>query len=251
MALTQNQKRILRNANSRLSTILDKAAVTEPSLYYAPAVQDALDALEGRTRFVAGDLKAAKSFLRKKTSTVKGARKWAAQQGLQPLPPANPDAMTETEKREIDTANKRLEAMRKRGDTIPERYQEIDRFRKDTRQLAHEFLQDPRTVKKPRKVYQQLPAKLGQKVKQLSDAYRNKLQGDTYYDARKSGEIDEDVEFDTFTRSTTPPQFTGADLERWVKANAPKMYDEILTMTGDGAENYGDYWRIIEGLTFK
>lgn len=251
MALTSNQRRILSKANSRLSAILEKSGSLEPAIYYSPAAQDALEALEGRTRFSASDLKAAKSFVRKKTSTVKGARKWAAQQGLQPTPPQKPAALTETQRREIDTANKRLAAMRKRGDAIPERYAKIDRFRKDTVSLAREFLQNPNTLKQPRKVYQKLPAKLGQKVKLLADSFKLKQQGDVYYDARESGEIGDDVKFDTFKREATPPSFTGVELERWVKENAPQAYDEILRMTGDGAENYGDYWKIIEEMEFK
>lgn len=251
MALTKNQRRILRNANSRLLGILNKAAGNEPALLYAPAVQTALDALEGRTTFTAADLKAAKSFMRKNSSTVKGARKWAAQQGLHPTQPAKPDALTATQKREIDTANKRLNAMRKRGDAIPERYKEIDRFRKNTAALAHEFINNPKTTKRPRKPFQRLPAKLGERVKKLADAYRNKQLGDTYYEMIRAGEIDDEVAFNEFTRNAQPPQFSGDDLARWARKNAPHVYDEINRATGRGAENVGDYWDIIRGLNFK
>lgn len=251
MALTKNQRNILKRANSRLSNIMEKAAGAEPALYYSPAVQDALTDLQGETKFRAENLKAAKSFLRKKTSTVAGARTWAAEMGLQPVPPAKSDAMTETEKREIDTANKRLAAMRKRGDEIPERYKNIDRFRKDTAALAHEFLQNPKTLKKPRKAYKQLSAKLGARVKKLADAYRLKITGDSYYDARQHGEIEEDVSFNEFSRNAQTPEFSGEELARWTRTNAPHAYDEINRMTGRGAENVGDYWDIIRGMNFK
>lgn len=251
MALTKSQQRILRNANARLGRILGKSAANEPALMYSPAVDDALNALEGRTKFTAADLKAAKSFLRKKTSTVTGARKWAAQQGLQTPPPQKSDALTATQKREIDTANKRLSAMRARGDKIPERYKGIDRFRKDTAALAHEFINNPKTVKRPRKAFKQLPAKLGERVKKLADAYRNKQLGDTYYELIRTGEIDEGVAFKEFEQNAQPPHFTGDDLARWAKKNAPHVYDEINRATGRGAKNVGDYWNIIRGLNFK
>ena len=182
MALSKNQRNILKRANNRLSGILNKAAANEPALMYSPAVDAALSELEGRTKFTASDLKVAKSFLRKKTSTVTGARKWAAQQGLQTPPAQKSDALTATQKREIDTANKRLSAMRARGDKTPERYKGIDRFRKDTAALAHEFINNPKTTKRPRKSFKQLPAKLGERVKKLADAYRNKQLGDSYYE---------------------------------------------------------------------
>lgn len=251
MALTKNQRNILKRANSRLSGILNKAAGNEPAIYYAPAVQDALQALEGETKFRAKDLSAAKSFLRKKTSTVTGARTWAAEMGLQPMPTAKPDALTETQKREIDTANKRLSAMRARGDEIPARYKEIDRFRKDTAALAHEFVNNPKTTKRPRKAFKQLPAKLGQRVKKLAEAYRTKQLGDAFYEARRNGDIEESVSFKEFSQNAQPPQFTGDDLARWAKKNAPHVYDEINRATGRGAENVGDYWDIIRGLNFK
>ena len=250
MALTKTQQRILRNANARLGRILGKSAANEPALMYSPAVDDALNALEGRTKFTAADLKAGKSFLRKKTSTVTGARKWAAQQGLQTPPPQKSDALTATQKREIDTANKRLAAMRKRGDKIPERYKGIDRFRKDTAALAHEFINNPKTTRRPRKSFKQLPAKLGERVKKLADAYRNKQLGDAFYEARRNGEIGEDVSFHEFSQNAEPPQFTGVDLERWAKKNAPHVYDEINRATGRGAKNVGDYWNIIRRLNF-
>ena len=250
MALSKNQRNILKRANSRLSGILNKAAGNEPAIYYAPAVQDALQALEGETKFRAKDLPAAKSFLRKKTSTVTGARKWAAQQGLQTPPPQKSDALTATQKREIDTANKRLAAMRARGDKIPERYKGIDRFRKDTAALAHEFINNPKTVKRPRKAFKQLPAKLGARVKKLADAYRNKQLGDAFYEARRNGEIGEDVSFREFSQNAEPPKFTGDDLERWARKNAPHVYDEINRTTGRGAEYVVDYWNIIRGLNF-
>lgn len=250
MALTKNQRNILKRANSRLSGILNKAAGNEPAIYYAPAVQDAFQALEGETKFRAKDLSAAKSFLRKKTSTVAGARTWAAEMKLQPMPAAKPDALTETQKREIDTANKRLAAMRARGDKIPERYKGIDRFRKDTAALAHEFINNPKTVKRPRKAFKQLPAKLGARVKKLADAYRNKQLGDAFYEARRNGEIGEDVSFREFSQNAEPPKFTGDDLERWARKNAPHVYDEINRTTGRGAENVGDYWDIIRRLNF-
>ena len=251
MAFTKNQRNILKRANSRLSNIMEKAAGAEPALYYAPAVQDALTDLQGETKFRAENLKAAKSFLRKKTSTVAGARTWAAEMGLQPVPPAKPDAMTATEKREIDTANKRLAAMRKRGDEIPERYKNIDRFRKDTAALAHEFLQNPKTLKKPRKVYKQLPAKLGERVKKLADAYKNMLTREEYYRAKEAGEIPEELSYDEFAHNYQPPEFTGLDIARWARINGPHAYDDINQMTGRGASNVGDYWKIIEGFNFK
>lgn len=251
MALSKNQRNILKRANSRLAGILNKAAGNEPALYYAPAVQDALQALEGETKFRAKDLSAAKSFLRKKTSTVAGVRTWAAEMKLQPMPTAKPDALTATQKREIDTANKRLSAMRARGDKIPERYKGIDRFRKDTAALAHEFINNPKTTKRPRKAFKQLPAKLGERVKKLADAYRNKQLGDTYYEMIRTGEIDEGVAFKEFEQNAQPPQFSGDDLARWAKKNAPHVYDEINRATGRGAENVGDYWDIIRGLNFK
>lgn len=240
MALTKNQRNLLKRANNRLSAILDKAANTEPALSYAPAVQDALNALEGRTSFLADDLKAAKSFLRKKTSTVTGARVWAAEQKLQPMPPAKPSALTEEEKRDIDVANKRLEAMRKRGDEIPDRYKNIDRFRKDTAALAHEFVQNPKTVKKPRKAFKQLPANIGQRVKSLAEGYQSKLQGDAFYLAKANGEIEEDVTFKEFKRSATPPQFTGADLEIWAQQNSGRAYNDL-----------SEYWGTIRGMNFR
>lgn len=250
MALSKNQRNLLKRANSRLAGILDKASANEPALMYAPAVQDALQALEGETKFHAKDLSAAKSFLHKKTSTVTGARTWAAEMKLQPMPTAKPDALTETQKREIDTANKRLAAMRKRGDEIPERYKGIDRFRKDTAALAHEFIGNPKTVKRPRKAFKQLPADLGQRVKKLADAYRAKHLGDMFYEVRREGEIGEDVAFREFSQNAQPPQFTGEDLEQWARKNAPHVYDEINRTTGRGAENVGDYWNIIRGLKF-
>ena len=250
MALSKNQRNLLKRANSRLASILDKSSANEPALMYAPAVQDALQALEGETKFHAKDLSAAKSFLRKKTSTVTGARTWAAEMKLQPMPTAKPDALTETQKREIDTANKRLAAMRKRGDDIPERYKGIDRFRKDTAALAHEFIGNPKTVKRPRKAFKQLPADLGQRVKKLADAYRAKHLGDMFYEARREGEIGEDVAFHEFSQNAQPPQFTGEDLEQWARKNAPHVYDEINRTTGRGAQNVGDYWNIIRGLKF-
>ena len=250
MALSKNQRNLLKRANSRLANIMDKASANEPALMYAPAVQDALQALEGETKFHAKDLTAAKSFLRKKTSTVAGARTWAAEMKLQPIPPAKPDALTETQKREIDTANKRLAAMRKRGDDIPERYKGIDRFRKDTAALAHEFINNPKTTKRPRKAFKQLPADLGQRVKKLADAYRAKHLGDMFYEARREGEIGEDVAFREFSQNAQPPQFTGEDLEQWAQKNAPHVYDEINRTTGRGASHVGDYWNIIRGLKF-
>lgn len=250
MALSKNQRNLLKRANSRLASILDKSSANEPALMYAPAVQDALQALEGETKFHAKDLSAAKSFLRKKTSTVTGARTWAAEMKLQPMPTAKSDALTETQKREIDTANKRLAAMRKRGDDIPERYKGIDRFRKDTAALAHEFIGNPKTVKRPRKAFKQLPADLGQRVKKLADAYRAKHLGDMFYEARREGEIGEDVAFREFSQDAQPPQFTGEDLEQWARKNAPRVYDEINRTTGRGAQNVGDYWNIIRGLKF-
>ena len=250
MALTKSQQRILRNANARLGRILDKASANEPALMYAPAVQDALNVLEGRTRFTAADLNAAKSFNRKGTSNVKGARKWAAGMGLQNMPKANPAALTATQKREIDTANKRLAAMRKRGDDIPERYKGIDRFRKDTAALAHEFIGNPKTTKRPRKSFRKLPADLGQRVKKLADAYRAKHLGDMFYEARREGDIGEDVAFREFSQNAQPPQFTGEDLEQWARKHAPHVYDEINRTTGRGASHVGDYWNIIRGLKF-
>ena len=250
MALSKNQRNLLKRANSRLAGIMDKASANEPALMYAPAVQDALQALEGETKFHAKDLSAAKSFLRKKTSTITGARTWAAEMGLQPKPPTKHGALTETQKREIDTANKRLAAMRKRGDDIPERYKGIDRFRKDTAALAHEFIGNPKTTKRPRKAFKQLPADLGQRVKKLADAYRAKHLGDMFYEARREGEIGEDVAFREFSQNAQPPQFTGEDLEQWARKNAPHVYDEINRTTGRGAENVGDYWNIIRGLRF-
>lgn len=250
MSLTKNQRNLLKRANSRLSSILNKSAGNEPALMYAPAVQDALQALEGETKFRAKDLSAAKSFLRKKTSTITGARTWAAEMKLQPMPTAKPTALTATQKREIDTANKRLAAMRKRGDAIPERYKGIDRFRKDTAALAHEFINNPKTTKRPRKSFRKLPADLGQRVKKLADAYRAKHLGDMFYEARREGEIGEDVAFREFSQDAQPPQFTGEDLEQWARKNAPHVYDEINRTTGRGAENVGDYWNIIRGLKF-
>ena len=251
MALTKNQRNIIKRANARLSRILDKVAMNEPSLLYAPAVEDALNALGGRIRFTADDLQAAKSFNRKKTSTVTGARTWAAERGLKPMPPAQPAALTATQRREIDTANKRLAAMRKRGDDIPERYKNIDRFRKNTAQLAHEFIQNPKTVKQPRRPYRKLPAALGQRVKQLADAFRIKMQGDAYYSAVNSGELEQGTQFNEFTQQATAPEFSGLDLENWVRDNAPRTYDEILRMRGTGATENGDYWEIIRGMNFK
>ena len=250
MALTKNQRNILKRANSRLAGILNKAAANEPALMYSPAVDAALSELEGRTKFTASDLKAAKSFVRKKTSTVTGARTWAAEMKLQPMPTAKPDALTETQKREIDTANKRLAAMRARGDAIPERYKGIDRFRKNTAALAHEFVNNPKTVKRPRKAFKQLPAKLGERVKKLADAYRNKQLGDSYYELIRTGEIDEGVAFKEFEQNAQPPHFNGDDLARWAKKNAPRVYEEINQTTGRGAKNVGDYWNIIRGLNF-
>ena len=250
MALSKNQRNLLKRANSRLAGILDKASANEPALMYAPAVQDALQALEGETKFHAKDLSAAKSFLRKKTSTVTGARTWAAEMNLQPMPTAKPAALTATQKREIDTANKRLAAMRKRGDKIPERYKGIDRFRKDTAALAHEFIGNPKTTKRPRKAFRKIPADLGQRVKKLADAYRAKHLGDMFYEARREGEIGEDVAFREFSQDAQPPQFTGEDLEQWARKHAPHVYDEINRTTGRGAKNVGDYWNIIRGLRF-
>lgn len=250
MALTKSQQRILRNANARLERILDKAAANEPALLYSPAVDAALSDLGGRTKFTAADLKAAKSFNRKKSSTVAGARKWAAQQGLQAPPPRKSSALTPTQTREISAANKRLAAMRKRGEEIPERYKGIERFRKDTAALAHEFINNPKTVKRPRKAYKQLPAKLGARVKKLAEAYRTKQMGDAFYEARRNGDIDESVSFKEFSQRATPPQFTGDDLARWAKKNAPHVYEEINQTTGRGAQNVGDYWNIIRGLNF-
>ena len=149
------------------------------------------------------------------------------------------------------SANKRLTAMRARGDEIPARYKEIDRFRKDTAALAHEFVNNPKTTKRPRKAFKQLPAKLGERVKKLADAYRNKQLGETFYEMMRNGEIDEGVAFKEFEQNAQPPQFTGDDLARWAKTNAPHVYDEINRATGRGAKNVGDYWDIIRGLNFK
>ena len=250
MALTKSQQRILRNANARLERILDKAAANEPALLYSPAVDAALSELGGRTKFTATDLKAAKSFNRKTTSTVAGARKWAAQQGLQAPPPRKSSALTPTQTREISAANKRLDAMRKRGEEIPERYKDIDRFRKDNAALAHEFVNNPKTVKRPRKAYKQLPAKLGARIKKLSDAYRIKQLSDSYYELIRTGEIDEGVAFKEFEQNAQPPHFSGDDLARWAEKNAPHVYEEINRATGRGAENVGDYWNIIRGMNF-
>ena len=67
----------------------------------------------------------------------------------------------------------------------------------------------------------------------------------------RTGEIDEGVAFKEFEQNAQPPQFTGDDLARWAKKNAPHVYDEINRTTGRGAKNVGDYWDIIRGLNFK
>lgn len=66
MALSKNQRNLLKRANSRLAGILDKASANEPALMYAPAVQDAMQALEGETKFHAKDLSAANHFCARK-----------------------------------------------------------------------------------------------------------------------------------------------------------------------------------------
>lgn len=216
-ALTRQQRAAIDKANRRL-----QAALNTDIGYYAPAVQKALQALEGNTRFTKSTLRAAQSFNRSRTSTTQGIRAWAAENGYnRPADTRQTPTYTTAERRRIiNTANARLKAMRARGEEVPERYKNITTFKVDTANLAGEFLQNPSTTRTHRKgAYKQLPAKMATKLRGYATAIRNMQAADAYYLARENGDIPEDMTFAEFSRSYTPPEVTGADVINYVERN--------------------------------
>lgn len=212
--LTKKQRAAINNANRRL-----QAALNNDIGYYAPAVQRALQALNGGTRFTKSTLRAAQNFNRSKTSTITGIRQWAAENGYnRPNDTRQTPQYTTAERRRIiDTANKRLKSMRARGDEIPERYKNITTFKTDTANLANEFLQNSNTTRVQRKgQYKQLPAKVARKLRDYARAMKTIQLADAYYSALDNGDISENTAFDEFARSTDAPEITGADVIDYV-----------------------------------
>lgn len=215
--LTKQQRAAIDRANRRL-----QAALNTDIGYYAPAVQKALQALEGNTRFTKSTLRAAQNFNRSKTSTTAGIKQWAAENGYnRPADTRQTPTYTTAERRRIiSTANARLKAMRARGDVIPDRYKNITTFKTDTVNLASEFLQNPNTTRQKRRgPYKQLPAKVSQKLRDYARAIKMIQAAEQYYKAKSDGNISEDTAYDEFERSYDAPVVTGADVMEYVDQN--------------------------------
>lgn len=209
-------------------------------------------------RFSAKTLDAAKRFLRMSSSTLRGARKYAASQKY-PLPPKRPTALTATQRRDIDVANKRLKAMRARGEMVPELY-DVPTFTKATAALAAEFIKQKWSTKRKKRapILRSFPAALGRYVLNLVDAYQWSKTKDAYYRARDVHEIPDDTSLEEFAEAeaSDKPGITGDQLIEWVKEGGDiepppgskyrvtvsrKTYDNLLAMTGGKERKFLEY----------
>lgn len=232
--LTKQQRAAIDRANRRL-----QAALNTDIGYYAPAVQKALQALEGGTRFTKATLRAAQNFNRSKTSTTQGIKQWAAENGYNRTDTRQSQQYTTAERRRIiNTANQRLKTMRARGDEIPERYRNITTFKTDTANLANEFLQNPNTTRRKRRgQYKQLPAKIAQKLRDYARAIKMIQAAEQYYKAKSDGNISENTTYDEFERSYDAPTLTGVDVLEYVDTHGSETT----------RRQFGRYRSIIQG----
>lgn len=121
--------------------------------------------------------------MQSKTSTVKGVKKWAAQNKYRyPQPEPKKRGMTVEERQLIDRSNKRLQYRREHGYDVPQKFRDVTRFKAEDLALAKQFDASVKTRIQPRSPLRMLNAQQGRVIKSVYTSLLSQYAKEIYYE---------------------------------------------------------------------